>query len=235
MTQSPYYPSSQRSSVPVSHKTVPQPGNAFFRPSRPPEKHRNHLRESGIIMLILFFALIAILGGLLFARIVPLPAAWFVFGQPTPVSSLSTTDALQHIRAIYPHATLSLVRPLPDEEDLITTQSSRINNTTLTRIQVTTILELFIRSHPHQRFWRWVDRNTFGQQITTYEVYSNELWVMATDTSTCNTNWMIYTLTPQQIIAHGSAHQSYDSNAVARQGNGMPPTNPYNACSTTSG
>lgn len=199
-------------------------------PPRPsPHKPRSALREIGAVVIVLLVAggmvgggiLLANHGGSLFARA-------FSFGQPTPVPSIGPTTAIVTIRQIDPAASISVTQPLSDEVDLVTTNATQ-SDPNLTTAQQTQILSLFMRGYSQQTFWRWTDEYTMSGVTVIYELHPTELWVITLRPKSCSALWVIWSITPTQVVARGAARGEYTKGTASHLGTGPLP-NGLSAC-----
>lgn len=178
-------------------------------------------REGLAIVLALGIALLAIGGGYVVAnRTTLLPNLPFL--QPTAVPTLRALDALKQIQQVYPSAFVHVTSPEADEVDLETSSSVSVGFS-LTPAVATHILSIYMRGYPKQTFWRWIDTNSATRLTTVYEVHTAELWLIVTNTLTCQTTWTVYDLSPGQIISRGAGGGNYQTGVASHPGVGAPP------------
>jgi hypothetical protein len=181
------------------------------------------VREVGIIVVVLVAAAGIIGGAYALANhgasfLQPL----FAFGQPTPVPTLTPTDALNQIHQLDPVANVSVSSPLADEVDLVTVNSVQ-SDSTFTTQQQTQILSLYLRGYAQQTFWRWTDEYPTSGTTIVYEVHASELWVITLRTATCSSVWAIWDIPPTQIIARGVSGGDFTRGTSTHLGSGTLP------------
>ncbi len=233
MSNSPYYPSNvkpgARKSSARSAPTAVRSGNsrtvsaaAFAAPRTGARRIVTAL--SGVLAAVIFMA-----AGYFIANKANVPPSLFHFGEPVAVASLTPVQAFQEIHTLYPNALITVTTYQAGEIDLITQPLRSSKSVTQLSAQIQTqILELYMRAYPNQHFWQWYDTN--GMTKTLFQVFYESLWVTTMDTSTCNTQWNIYAITPPQIISNGVSGKPYFQGLTAQQSNNPEPSSPYLVC-----
>jgi hypothetical protein len=219
MSQTPYY----QENTPVQQ---PPP---FYIPS-PTPRRRNPLGAFLALLITMTFASGIVGFGYFAAQGLPLNRiVASVVPQPTPLPTISSVSALQQIRELLPNANVRVASQVENEIDLITTRTSTTTVTMTPRL-ATQILGFYLRGYAAQKLWRWVDRDSVNQIVTTYEVRTNQLWVISTALTTCTSTWTTYEISGEEITRRAVTARDYTQETVSRIESQTPPLNNYVGC-----
>ncbi len=232
MSNSPYYPTNgkpgaQKSGAHSAAVSAPRANSGTTYTAG--ANRRNRARRMFATLSGALAAVLVMAAGYLIAGRVTLPAALFQFGEPVAASAISPAQAMQEIYALYPGVLITVSTYQTGEIDLLTHPlRNRQSDVQLSAQTQTQILELYMRAYPNQHFWQWYDSN--GVTKTLFQVYYESLWVTTMDVSSCNTQWNIYAITPQQIISQGLAGKPYFQGLTAQHSVNPEPSSPYLVC-----